>query len=91
MRRDFAWEDARVTRRLKLLTKASELVNPTIVLDVVKEDPPDNRILECAIEGRANLIVSGDPDLQRLKVYQGIAIVRPVDFLRTLGIATNKQ
>jgi hypothetical protein len=57
-----------------------------ITLDVIREDPPDNRILECAVEGRANLIVSGDRHLRRLKIYQGIPIVRPIDFLRTLGV-----
>jgi predicted nucleic acid-binding protein len=57
-----------------------------MTLDVIREDPADNRILECAVEGRANLIVSGDRHLRRLTIYQGIPIVRPVDFLRTLGV-----
>ena len=39
-----------------------------------------------AVEGRATLIVSGDRHLRRLKIYQGIPIVRPIDFLRALGI-----
>jgi len=51
----------------------------------ITNDPDDNRILECAVEGQAHLIVSGDRDLRRLKVYQGIPIVTPTDFLRTLG------
>lgn len=90
-RRDFAWENARVIRRLKLLTKISELVSPKIALDVIKEDPPDNRILECAIAGKADLIVSGDRHLRQLKTYQGIPIVRPVDFLRTLGVGVTSR
>jgi len=86
LRRDLAWEDLRVTRRLKLLARISALVTPTVVLDVITADPPDNRILECAVEGKADLIVSGDLHLRRLKAYQGIPVVRPTDFLRTLGI-----
>ena len=86
MRRDLAWEDPRVTRRLKLLAKISVLVTPTLVLDVLTADPPDNRILECAVAGKADLIVSGDLHLRRLKAYQGIPVVRQTDFLRTLGI-----
>ena len=54
-------------------------------LHVILHDPDDNRILECAVEGQAHLIVSGDRDLRRLKIYQGIPIVTPTDFLRTLG------
>jgi predicted nucleic acid-binding protein len=42
--------------------------------------------LECAVEGKADVIVSGDHHLRDLKSYQGIPIVRPIDFLRTLGV-----
>jgi uncharacterized protein len=75
-------------QRLKTLTRAAEIVSPRIILEVIKEDPPDNRILECAVEGKADLIVSGDRHLLRLKSYRGIPVVRPIDFLRTLGVST---
>jgi uncharacterized protein len=45
-----------------------------------------DRILECAVAGNADLIVSGDRHLIEFKSFQGIGIVRPVDFLRTLGV-----
>jgi hypothetical protein len=54
-------------------------------LQVIADDEADNRILECAVVGKAHLIVSGDHHLRRLKSFQGIGIVRPVDLLRTLG------
>jgi predicted nucleic acid-binding protein len=57
-----------------------------MTIEVIHDDPPDNRILECAIAGQADLIVSGDRHLLKLKSYQGIPIVRPVDFRRTLGL-----
>lgn len=91
MREDFGVEARERTRRLKQLAAIAEIITPQITLDVIKEDPPDNRILECAVAGRADLIVSGNRHLLRLKTYEGIAIVRPIDFLRTLGIATPKQ
>jgi uncharacterized protein len=85
MREDLGWEENARIRHLKTLAQAGEIVIPRLTLDVIREDPPDNRILECAAEGRAHLIVLGDRHLRRLKVYQGIPIVRPIDFLRTLG------
>src|SRR5262249_977168 len=88
MREDLGWEEQVRIAHLKTLTKAAEIVTPATTLEIIKEDPADNRILECAVDGRADLIVSGDQHLRRLKAYQGIPIVRPVDFLRTLGIAT---
>jgi putative PIN family toxin of toxin-antitoxin system len=87
MREDLGWEERVRIRHLKTLTKAAEMIFPATTLDVIAEDPADNRILECAVDGRAELIVSGDQHLRRLKSYEGIPIVRPIDFLRTLGVA----
>lgn len=38
-------------------------------LDVIKEDPPDDRVLECAVSSGADYIVTGDKDLLRLGQY----------------------
>jgi predicted nucleic acid-binding protein len=46
--------------------------------------PDDDRIVESAVAGNADLIVSGDRHLTKLKTFEGIGIVRPADFLRTL-------
>lgn len=86
MREDLGWEDNVRIRHLKTIAKTAEIIRPTITLDAIREDPPDNRILECAVAGRADLIVAGDRHLQRLRRYEGLPIVRPIDFLRTLGI-----
>jgi putative PIN family toxin of toxin-antitoxin system len=87
LRETFGIEDRAIVQNLKTLTRAAaEILTPQITLEVILEDPPDNRILECAVEGRASLIVSGDRHLRRLKAYQGIPVVRPTDFLRTLGL-----
>jgi predicted nucleic acid-binding protein len=50
-------------------------------IDAVKEDPADNRILECARTAGSNFIVTGDKDLLRLGSFEGTAIVRVADFL----------
>ena len=44
-------------------------------------DLEDNMVLECALEGRARYIVSGDKDLLELKEFRGIRIVRATEFL----------
>jgi hypothetical protein len=69
---------------LKALTHTGNLIVPDFTLEIITEDPPDNRILECAVAGNANLIVSGNRHLLRLREYEGIAIVRPRDFMRML-------
>ncbi len=57
---------------------------PTQVVDVVKNDPSDNRILECAIAAKSDYIITGDKHLLRLSRYEGIMIARVSNFLREL-------
>ena len=54
-------------------------------LSAVCRDPDDNMVLECALEGRAQYIVSGDKDLLDLKEFRGIRIVRAAEFLSLLA------
>jgi uncharacterized protein len=77
-------EHCDITAYVKLIGRAAEVAQPAERLHVIQDDP-DNRVLECAVAGRANRIVSGDRHLLRLREHAGISIVRTVDFLRTLG------
>ena len=56
-------------------------VPSTETLDVVKADPDDNRILECAVAARSDVIVTGDAHLLQLGAYRGIKIMKVADFL----------
>lgn len=51
-------------------------------LSVIKEDKPDNRILECAVAAKADFIVSGDKHLKALKEFGGIKIISASEFLK---------
>jgi uncharacterized protein len=75
-------EDAAAVR-LKLESVA-DVVQADFVLDVVAEDPHDNRVLECAVAGRADYIVSGDRHLLKLKAHGGIPILTAREFLRAI-------
>ena len=64
----------------------SILVKPTFTLAVIAAKESDNRILECAVAGRTDVIVTGDrKHLLPLGSYEGIQIVSPADFLHSLG------
>jgi len=54
----------------------AEIRKPKRKISVVP-DKADNRVLECAIAGKANCIISGDKHLLRLKSYQNIPIQKP--------------
>lgn len=85
LRDRFHWDNEPLYRLIRLLARVGEVIQPSAVVPVIPRDSDDDQILACALAGRAHLIVSGDRHLLDLANYQGIAIVRPMDFLRTLG------
>lgn len=66
---------------LAQITTLGTVVEPTESVSVVEADPSDDRVLEAALEVRADMIVSGDRHLLRLKEWREIRIVSPADFL----------
>jgi uncharacterized protein len=55
-----------------------------LILDVVKDDPEDNHVLACAVEGGAGYLISADKHLLSLGEYQEIKIMTAVEFLEVL-------
>jgi putative PIN family toxin of toxin-antitoxin system len=68
------------------LEGTADVVTPAFVLDVVKDDPDDNRVLECALAGKADYIVSGDRHLLKLKAHAGIPILTARQFLDAVAL-----
>lgn len=80
----------RIERFLNLIRSDSTIVEPTSECVIIEDDPSDNRYLECALEGDANYIVSGDKHLLKLKVFKGIVILPPTGFLALLKLDTRE-
>ncbi len=70
-----------LSRVAVLLSEAGELVKPRNRLTVLADDP-DNRVLECALAGKAGAIVTGDKAMLRLKAFRGIALMSLDTYLR---------
>jgi putative PIN family toxin of toxin-antitoxin system len=66
------------------LVALADLVRDTGRAKGVCRDPEDDAILSAAVEGRADVIVTGDEDLLALKLYEGIPIVTPRVFLESI-------
>jgi uncharacterized protein len=86
LRSDFAWREPDLQRRIRLIAQAAEVVVTKTNLDLVAADPDDNRILECAVDGKADLIVTNDHHLLDLKACHEIPIIAGPDLRRTLGL-----
>jgi len=66
------------------LTAIADFVNPSETINIVAEDPEDNRILECAIAANADYVISGDSHLLKLNKYFNIDILSAAAFLEKL-------
>ena len=75
-----SWE--RRHELLEALAAQSAVVEPTIAIDMCR-DPDDDKFLELAVEGEADLIISGDSDLLVLHLSRGVAILSPADVLES--------
>jgi len=58
------------------------LIEPTYKIKAIEEDPDDNRVLECAVSAKVDVIVSGDSHLLNLRNYSGIDIVSAREFIK---------
>jgi len=67
-----------------VLRANSRLIEPGEEIRVAKNDPMDNRVLECAVAAKADLIVSGNHHLRELKSYRGIRVVGVSEALNRL-------
>jgi putative PIN family toxin of toxin-antitoxin system len=56
-------------------------VFPQITVDIIKDDPDDNHILECALVANAKYIITGDPHLLNLESFEKIKIISPATFV----------
>jgi putative PIN family toxin of toxin-antitoxin system len=70
-------------RRDALLQRVASLVEIIDVLQPIRasRDPKDDKFLEAAVNGRADVLVTGDRDLLELHPFRGIAIATPADYL----------
>ena len=79
-------EDEReIEELLSLFAKGINIIftTKTPKIKVVKEDPDDDKFIECAIALKAEVIITGDKALKAIKEYLGIKILTPQQFLKT--------
>jgi putative PIN family toxin of toxin-antitoxin system len=70
-----------LSKIVQRVIEKSIIVEPTTKLNIVKEDPDDNKVLECAKAGKVDLVITNDNHLLKLKEFEGIKIVTPQEFL----------
>jgi putative PIN family toxin of toxin-antitoxin system len=84
-RKKFGFTEQKISSAMEAILSFSEIINPGIKVDVIKLDPDDNKILECAIACNAQYIVSGDSHLLDLREYGTLKIINPKTVLELLN------
>lgn len=82
-REKFGFSKEQVSLAMKQILEIAEIIIPQHKLNIIKDDPDDNIILECALESGADYIISGDTHLLDLKEYKDIRIVNATEFFNT--------
>jgi putative PIN family toxin of toxin-antitoxin system len=81
LRFKFLWSPAKADQARSALEALCDVVSTTDSLAVIQDDPDDDRVLECAVAGRADTIVSGDRHLLKLGSYDGTQILTVRQFM----------
>lgn len=73
---------------LELVEMEAEWTPGVLTLSGVCRDPKDEPFIACAVEGNAAYLVTGDADLLEMGAYQGVAMMRVIDFVNLLDSTT---
>ncbi len=85
LKRDFEYSEAMVQNVVDSLTTTLAFVEPSFKLEVIKKDPTDNKLLECAKATHADYLLSYDKHLSEIREYENTKITTPDSLLRKLG------
>jgi len=77
----FGFDNGTALLVIEELHSLCAIVRPAKSINLIKEDPADNKILECAVEADAEIIISGDSHLLSLFSYKRIKILSPRQFI----------
>ncbi len=80
-RKKFGLAEQLVETVMNEVTGLSDMVFPRRSVSVIERDPDDNMVLECALEYRAQAIISGDEHLLALAAFENIPILTPAQYL----------
>jgi len=78
----FLWDREEIEEVIEGLVDFVDIVLPKVQITLIKTEPKDNKILECALEAQVDYIVSGDKKhLLPLQNFKDISLVSAKQFL----------
>ncbi len=86
LERDFQYTTEEVAKIVEKVMTFVTLIETTSKIDVVKDDPDDDKILECAVDSGSKYIITYDRHLLKLKEFQEIKILTPDEFFKVIEL-----
>ena len=77
----FKPKEESIRRFFRLIFRKAIIAKDIYKTDRITDDPTDNKFLACALEKKADYIVSRDPHLRNIKHYHGIQIIDAKTFI----------
>ena len=68
----------------KIISISHLIIAPELNINIIKQDPSDNKFIECVMQSNADYIISGDKHLLKLKQYKNIKIIKTSEILKLL-------
>lgn len=81
----FQMDEREIQTEVETLRYFAEFVAPEETIEVVEDDPDDDKFIEAAVAGDVDYLVSGDSHLLDVESFRGIEIVDPRTFYEELG------
>jgi len=82
LERDFEYSKNEAKNIIEKILLFAKLIEIKQKVAIIKDDPDDNKVIECAIESSSDYIVTYDRHLLKLKEYKGIKIITPEEILK---------
>ncbi|MBI2130232.1 putative toxin-antitoxin system toxin component, PIN family [Candidatus Woesearchaeota archaeon] len=82
LERDFEYGKNEAELIIEKILLFAKLIEPKQKVEIIKDDPDDNKIIECAIESSSDYIVTYDRHLLKLKEHKGIKIIKPEEIFK---------
>ncbi len=79
----FRWSDEALALAKDRIADFTKTIQPGQAVQIVTKDPTDNKILDCALAGKSDYVVTGDKHLLDLGQVGNVKIVKPADFIKT--------
>lgn len=83
-RSKFRLRPEHVLEIMALFKDTFEIVIPSLEVQAIQSNPEDNHVIEAALAARAEFIISGDKHLLNLAEWEGIHVVSPAQFIRSI-------